>query len=375
VHAFLDHACLRYQGHDAPERRSQAGAWLAASPWLGRSTLWGAAATADVVAVQKHLDADVDPNGPGPDGWAPLLHLCFGRVLCRDADAVGVLVALLDAGADPRAHFVAWGSPFTGLTGAIGEGERGVDALPPHPEADALVDVLLAGGADPNDSQALYNTMLRPTTHWLRRLLAAGLDAQQPLRWPMPGGPSTLDFLLAHAAGTGDLERLELLLEHGADAACIDPYSGRTALTLARLEGRGDVVRRLRAAGAQDEVLASADTLRAALAKGDWEVALEAEIDTADLGGLVRWAAGSHRVEALRWLLARGAPVDAAGDDGVRALHLAVSHDDPVVLELLVEQGACLDAVEHRFGATPLGWARHQRRGRAVAFLEAREKR
>ena len=63
----------------------------------------------------------------GPFRWAPLLYLAYARHDASiDGDAVATCaVALLDAGADPNAGYLWHGlpSPFTVVTGLLGEGE------------------------------------------------------------------------------------------------------------------------------------------------------------------------------------------------------------------------------------------------------------
>ena len=63
---------------------------------------------------------------------------------------------LLGAGADPNAGYLWEGlvPPFTALTGVFGSGEGG---QPPHPQWPTLARMLLSAGADPNDSQTIYN--------------------------------------------------------------------------------------------------------------------------------------------------------------------------------------------------------------------------
>ena len=64
---------------------------------------------------------------------------------------------LLTRGANPNAGFLYDGSyAFTALTGAFGRGEDWHNQ-PPHPDVYALARLLLDAGADPNDSQTLYN--------------------------------------------------------------------------------------------------------------------------------------------------------------------------------------------------------------------------
>jgi hypothetical protein len=71
--------------------------------------------------------------------------------------------------------------PYTAITGAIGVGEAGPVAAPPHPQARALVELLLGAGADPNDEQALYNMHFLRDEGWLELLLARDFESRPGL--------------------------------------------------------------------------------------------------------------------------------------------------------------------------------------------------
>lgn len=76
------------------------------------------------------------------------------------------------------------------------------------------------------------------------------MNAQHKITWPMKGKPKSLNFVLANAADHGDLERIELLLAHGADPNCTNPYNGRPIHTNALLAGHEAATQRLAEAGA-----------------------------------------------------------------------------------------------------------------------------
>ena len=119
----------------------------------------------------------------GPHDWAPLLFLTYSRIpgAPPKRDAVAFARLLLGRGADPDTHFIANGRyVFSAMTGAIGEGEVGLLNLPPHENARELLLLLLAAGANPNESQGLYNTHFRPDDAWLELLLANGLTSTAP---------------------------------------------------------------------------------------------------------------------------------------------------------------------------------------------------
>ena len=150
---------------------------------------WSAAISSEVerllaerpqLASEKSSVTASDRSGPGnagdlfrdigPKGWEPLLYLCFTRLplAATNDNAVAIARALLDAGADPNAWFMAGGSRYTPLVGVIGEGE---EDRPPHPQRDALVRLLLDRGAEPYDIQVVYNTHFRGDVLWLLKLI------------------------------------------------------------------------------------------------------------------------------------------------------------------------------------------------------------
>src|SRR5690606_18510538 len=104
----------------------------------------------------------------------PLLYLCNCRLPePPERDHLACLRLLLDAGADPKDHFIdEYKCVQTAITGVVGEGEQGI---PPLRQARAMAELLLDAGAEPNDGQALYNTHFRADTEWLELLLARGL--------------------------------------------------------------------------------------------------------------------------------------------------------------------------------------------------------
>src|SRR5215468_3047339 len=137
---FLDLACLTHTRNDAVERRDQAEAILAASPWLMRDDAYVAAAVGDIRALREHLDRDADgaTRRGGPRGWDALLYLCNARLAPRASwDPLACARLLLDRGADPRTHALMYQMPYTAITAALGVGEAGPVAAPPHPQARA----------------------------------------------------------------------------------------------------------------------------------------------------------------------------------------------------------------------------------------------
>ena len=164
-----------------------------------------------------------------------------------------------------------------------------------------------------------------------------------------------------------------LLLDRGAAGAERDAYTGDTPLTIAARRGLIDVVRRLIARGdadvdralvaacdAQDPDHAIVDVLLAAGARapaaleracagGRLDLAARLHDGGVPLPSIVA-AAASGRIEALDWLLGRGALLED------EALARAVHARELAMVERLLELGLDVDA-PGRWGWTPLFYA------------------
>ena len=165
---FAELACLSYRGDDHVSRRQRAARMLAETPRISAASPWAAAAAFDVEALRRLTrDAESAAAPGGPRDWPPLLYLCFSRVPedtpRRDAVAAAELLLAAGAPGDTRVGPEERGGwNWSALTGVLGEGEHGLLQQPPHPRARELARILLDAGADPNDSQGLYNTDVHP---------------------------------------------------------------------------------------------------------------------------------------------------------------------------------------------------------------------
>ncbi|BBK31112.1 ankyrin repeat protein [Stella humosa] len=343
-------------------------------PEIARDSLHAAVVCGDRAEVSRRLAAD--PAGAnatgGPLNWPPLLYLAFARlpVPPGEGDALAIATALLDAGADPNARFSDdWDNPFTVLTGVIGQGEQG---RPPHPDAPALVDLLVARGADPFDTQALYDTSLvRDDPEWLEILHGASTRRGDAARWTTkpPGGgiggkfqQSAIDYLLGNAVTFDHPRRVDWLLRHGADPDGVNSYSGLPHHAVARLAGFGHIADLLVRHGARPVPLADQQAFQAACMMLDATTAAElAARDPACLADPepLLMAAAQGRVAVIDLLLGLGAPVDGAREDGMRPLHAAAQHGHVAAAARLIAAGADLDRRGSRHNATPLGFAVH----------------
>jgi len=126
----------------------------------------------------------------------------------------------------------------------------------------------------------------------------------------------TLD--LFEAAALGDAERVRAILDADATAARTRAPDGFSALGLAAFFGQAACARLLIDAGAPvDEPAANAMRVTP-----------------------LHSAAAAGHVEIARWLLERGASVDARQQGGYTALHAAAQNGDLPLVELLLAHGA-----------------------------------
>lgn len=397
VDRFLRLACLNYGNDDGPQRFRLAAELLAAHLDLPSLNICVAAACADVDAVNMHIEKS--PNAAsalaGPMRWEPLLYLAYAR---HDpdmtADAVVATVdALLRAGADPDAGYLWHGmtSPFTALTGAFGHGELGIARQPPHAQQVPLATALLAGGADPNDDQALYNRQFDADDTHLEVLFRHGLGRARAGAWWRRLGTelAPLAEMIGHQLAWAVLHdqraRVALLAANGIDITAPLP-DGRLPADVAATCGYRALVAQLVALGATPPAIASADSLIGAILAADADGV--AAIVAAEPGvvdelrairpGLVVWAAAQGQPGSVALAIDLGFDVNALARSDVpieqaweTALHVAANSGDEPLARLLLERGADPDVRDRRFEAPPLGWARHADQPALVALLES----
>jgi ankyrin repeat protein len=363
---FVEEACLTFHPDDHPRRRRRAERLWQEHPHLATESFPAAVVLGDVEAVSRHLAADpgLATRASGPRGWAPLLYLTFGRVTPTRPgfDAVQVARRLLAAGADPNARAIFHDRyVFTAVTGAVGEGESGPVAAPPHPQARPLVELLLDAGADPNDSQALYDTHFRRDNTWLELFLARGLAERDRTNWTKgeEENSGTLEYLLGQATRQGFVDRVALLLAHGASPNGRNVYTRRTHLETALLAGHQEIAALLVARGASPPTLSPAEARRVAALRGDAAALQQAPAPAdphEDIATLLT-AAEHGRLPAVRLLLDLGVPVNATDEGGLTALHQAAANGHRLVVDELLARGASLDLRDHAHGGTPVGRA------------------
>jgi len=323
---------------------------LEARDGAGHTALTYAARSGRSAQVRALLGAGANVNAVDADGWTPLDAAHRGgfdevaREL-REAHGTGRLstVAVSEAaGVDPQRP---------------GEMYRGWPALAIAASRNdaALVTQLTAAGAavdalTPQGDTALLVAVKSNAPATVAPLLAAHAD---PLRTDGRGRSA-----LAIAAGTGALELLNALIEHGVPA---DAHAAReeTPLLAAIRAGQRAAAERLLAAGARPNEPAPDGTTALMLASEHTPELLEsllkvhAEVRRTDHAGHdALWYAAAHGSgEAVAQLIAAGASVQAA--DGESALFAAVRAGSLPVLQRLLSAGAAADVIRAD-GDTPL---------------------
>jgi ankyrin repeat protein len=87
----------------------------------------------------------------------------------------------------------------------------------------------------------------------------------------------------------------------------------------------------------------------------------------------LNWAAINNRVDAIRWLLAHGAPIEATNHTGFTALHHAAEAGSVDATRVLLAAGADPKHTNLE-GMTPLARARQEGFVEVAALLEAAER-
>jgi ankyrin repeat protein len=360
-------------------------------PELARATFYTAVASGDVAAVQEHIERDpalVNAKG-GPLDLPPLLYACYSRLEDAPPNRSTLEVArlLLARGADPNAGFL-WGGtyPFTALTGAFGRGEDNMNQLP-HPRAEALAKLLLESGADPNDSQALYNRHFEENDDHFKVLFAYGLGRDTHGPWQtrlgdrvLATGPMLVQEL-CWAVIHNYPNRVQLLVEHGVDIDTPGPRDGRTPYQEALRAGHHAIAQYLLEQGAKkigldpvemfaiDCIAGRRDAVRARLAENP---ALLDNLGPRGRAELIHRAVDAKQLEGIRLIVELGVDVNAMipGTAYDRApLHNAAAWGTREIVELLIQLGADPQLRDLTHHSAPIGWAAYAQQWHMVDYL------
>lgn len=392
VDEFLRLACLTYDGSiDREGRWKQARELLAEHPELDNATIHTAAAVGEVAAARSLLAEDPSRarQKGGPHSWEPLLYLAYSRI---DSTASGhstleVAKLLLEHGADANAGYLWEGlpSPFTALTGAFGKGEGDP---PPHQYSMQLARLLLEAGADPNDSQTIYNYSWSRGDDWLELLLEHGLGKGSGGPWHArlaPAHPTPAQLLqdaLLWATLYDNPERVRLLLRHGVE---VDGHGtrhplmeGHTAYQFALLSGSTEIAELLAAVGANttlepvEEYLAACMRAERATVERllDADPTLRSEA-VARKPQLIIRATELGSLDAVRLLAELGFDANHVKRLAPHhtALHQAAFDGNLQLVKILLELGADPTINDRSYDSTPLGWAQHNDQQQVVDYL------
>jgi ankyrin repeat protein len=296
---------------------------------------------------------------------------------------VEIATLLLDHGAHPGSSWNdGWDNPFTAITLAIGEGEG---AHPPHPEAEALIALLLDRGADPFDTQTFYDVSITDDeTKWLDVLWARAEARGETGRWSTAptkiGGRipmSALDFMLSVAVSYRHHRMIAWLLERGANAVGVNAYSGRPHWEEAQLYGDVKIADLLIRHGAKETPLEDGAAFQAAAMRLDAEAARTIAARTPMVlqdADVMITAARQGCADVIGLLLDLGMPVDVADGTLLRGLQAAIQGSRSLeAVKLLVERGADIDRPTIHYGGG-MGFAAHFQARQIALYLAPRSR-
>ena len=346
IETFIDIACLRYDGQDSNRNFLRARRMLQRFPELSSANLVCAILCNNLPLVEQLLQ---DQPGQAtqlfaPRNWPPLMYLAYNRVLDSNDVQTTLAIAnlLLRHGADPNAHNTA--EPkyhFAVLTGVMGEGESGTDNQPPHPAAKPLAQLLLDAGANPNDSQGLYNTMFTASgDYWLAFLVAHGLNASHKVNWDASDSARTVfNYLLETAVSRQFHSRVNTLLALGADPNAHCHYSDRSIYTHACIVGNQEIIASLRRAGGHSTDMSVEDRFILAVRRGEKDGIAQlakSNLNLLDNPSLLKTAS----IDTLIFLLGIGYQINKTTDSGETLLHIMAKQGNLECVKFLLDNGA-----------------------------------
>ena len=388
---FIENACPDHHVRGGP---AHVRAWHTARrilerfPEVAHDSFYTAIACGDADRVRATLAErpEAATEKGGPKGWDPLLYLCFSRAPLQAAsdNAMGIAEALLDAGADPNAYFMAGGSRYTPLVGVVGEGEEN---RPAHPQRDALARLLLERGANPFDIQVIYNTGFHGRFLWFLEMIyeasmKRGLEAAwRDPEWEMigMGGYGTgARWVLNIAVRDNNLALAEWALKHGANPNAGPPrakhLSQRSLYEQAVRAGHTDIAELLVQFGAvrTDVVLEGIEEFTAACLRLDAAAARAILARHPEYGQATRpmfAAAERDRADVVELLLELGMSPEIEDAEHQRPLHVAAYAGSLRVARLLLERGVEPDPVHTAWNNTPLGAATYSQHPHVIELL------
>ncbi|MFZ9914441.1 MAG: ankyrin repeat domain-containing protein [Phycisphaerales bacterium] len=216
-----------------------------------------------------------------------------------------------------------------------------------------------AAGRQPKILFVTDNEKAPNLTLLVKRALAAG-EARPPEAPKTPQGPATTALITA--VRSGDLAKVSAELATGVDVNERDKAGQRTALHWAAKLGTTPVMEALVAAKADPNIAdrqgrtplwsaveTNLETARFLVEKGA-DVNARDQIKSSPL----LWAAGFGKPETVAYLISKGAEVKAIDDNGWTPLIWAAGLGQAQTVDILVKSGADLNAADKQTGDTPL---------------------
>jgi len=276
----------------------------------GQTALMWAAAERHPQVTKELVDHKADVNAQSKTGFTALMFAARG-----DAESARILLA---GGANPNATTKDWGQTALIIASTMGQTD--------------VVQALMDKGADPN----IRDTNGFVAVHAAVRDSQYGEDAAQ-----RAAAVATLKVLLKHGADPNI--RLHQEGKQTAQAPNEVTFEGATAIALAAEVNNLEAVKVLVEAGGDPNIPnANGMTPLVFAAGGGTDEQRPRPQDERAMA-----------VQTVRYLVEHGADVNAAGDFGWTALHMAAYQGLNDVIEYLVSKGAKTEVFDE-LGQTPL---------------------
>ena len=296
-------------------------------------------------AMEHLLDAGANPNLKSDNSVTPL-HSLSDNVSGKLGE-FPLMERLLAAGARVNVQ------DYSGET-------------PLHKTHDSqIIERLLAAGANPNlKDHYRNNTPLDDLDDYNRKIQELVKRHNSIWKGSRSLSESQLKYSLLNATITGNVERVQQLLEDGAQVD-VQNQLGWTPLHHASYRGHLKLIEQLLVAGAKANIQNTYGStplhyasygghLKAIKQLLDTEVSVNARND--DGNTPLHYACYGGHVDAVKHLLSAGTQVNAKNKDGNTPFHITSITGNLEVWEQLLEAGARVDA-ENQSGATPLHYA------------------
>jgi ankyrin repeat protein len=315
----------------------------------------------------------------------------FAASRAGDAAAAWRVLELAPGLAKVTGPHPIWGGEPTALHVAVENGRADIAKL------------LLESGADPNHPSDMYDG-------WSPLLIAACRQSRQLVELLLAHGAhvdaweaaalgdvasleaiitATPDVVREHRANdapplhfAGNVEVAELLVTRGAQLDALDKYASTAARTAAygRRQRRPVARYLIELTGERDPwIFAAMDdvpSLRALVAEGVDVISAHRDgINPASGFGEqpIHTAAALGNLNAVAYLIDRGADPNAAGSKGARPLHYAAKCNSRALVDTLLDLGANPRLKDSEHHATASDWARFFGHFELAGYLEERE--